>query len=156
MFAFPISQAWALCDRGPQRPAVTTGDDRIKLIADALCLRLKYPSNGNAMAVADTILGTIQDAGCGQQISSRAGMSAGTPLDLRVDCYAGHRGEETPLRFSFDGRNIEVIEVLDAWLTPDHRYFKVRGDDGTCYILRNDVPAGRWELTMFDRTGAIG
>jgi hypothetical protein len=49
-----------------------------------------------------------------------------------------------------------VAEVLDAWLAPDHRYFKVRGDDGACCILRNDVPTGRWELAMFDRTGAIG
>jgi hypothetical protein len=49
-----------------------------------------------------------------------------------------------------------VAEVLDAWLAPDHRYFKVRGANGAYYILRNDVLTGRWELTMFDRTGAIG
>lgn len=77
-------------------------------------------------------------------------------LELRVECYAGHRGEETPRRFSSRGRTVEVVEVLDAWLAPDHRYFKVRGDNGACYILRNEMPAGRWELTMFDRTGAIG
>lgn len=81
---------------------------------------------------------------------------AKSSLEVRVECYAGHRGEETPRRLSFDGRTIEVAEVLDAWLAPDHRYFKVRGDDGACYILRNDALTGRWELTMFDRTGAIG
>jgi hypothetical protein len=53
-------------------------------------------------------------------------------------------------------RTIDVAEVLDAWLAPDHRSFKVRGDNAACYILRNDVMTGRWELTMFDRTGAIG
>jgi hypothetical protein len=77
-------------------------------------------------------------------------------FEVRVECYAGHHGEETPRRFSFDGRTTEVTEVLDAWLAPDHRYFKVRGDNGACYILRNDVLTGRWELTMFDRTGTIG
>jgi hypothetical protein len=46
--------------------------------------------------------------------------------------------------------------MLDVWLAPDHRYFKVRGDDGACYILRSDALTGRWELTMFDRSGAIG
>jgi hypothetical protein len=76
-------------------------------------------------------------------------------LEIRVECYAGHCGEETPRRFSFDGRSIEVVEVLDAWLAPDHRYFKVRCDNGAYYILRNDVMTGRWELTAFDRTGAI-
>ena len=77
-------------------------------------------------------------------------------MELTVECYAGHRGEQTPRRFRFDGRVIEVAEVLDAWLHPDHRYFKVRGEDGYCYILRNDVETNSWELTMFDRTGAIG
>jgi hypothetical protein len=82
-------------------------------------------------------------------------LSASTTLEARVECYAGHRGEETPRRLTFGARIIEVIEVLDAWLAPDHRYFKVRGDDGARYILRNDVMTGRWELTMLDRTGAI-
>jgi cupin 2 domain-containing protein len=87
---------------------------------------------------------------------ARDGINSERALLVRVECYAGHRGEETPRRFSFDGRTIQVVEVLDAWLAPDHRYFKVRGDDGTCYILRHDVSGARWELTMYDRTGAIG
>jgi len=51
-------------------------------------------------------------------------------VDLRVECYSGHRGEETPRRFYLGNRHIEVAEVIDRWLGPDHRYFKVRGDDG--------------------------
>ena len=71
-------------------------------------------------------------------------MSQEPEFSVQDECSAGHRGELTPSRFSFGGRSIEVIEVLDAWLAPDHRYFKVRGDD---YILRNDVVAARWQLT---------
>lgn len=74
---------------------------------------------------------------------------------VQVECCAGHRGELTPKRFSFGGRPIEIAEVLDAWLAPDYRYFKVRGDDGACYILRDDVVAARWQLTMYDRTGLV-
>ena len=77
-------------------------------------------------------------------------------LEIHVECYAGHRGEQTPRRLTFDDRTVEVAKVLDAWLAPDHRYFKVRGDNGACYIVRNDVGSGLWELTMYDRTGAIG
>jgi hypothetical protein len=65
-------------------------------------------------------------------------------------------GEQTPRRFSFGGRTIEVKEALDAWLGPDHRYFKLLGSDRACYILRHLVAEGRWELTMYDRTGTIG
>lgn len=70
-------------------------------------------------------------------------------LSISVDCYAGYRGEETPQRFFIGEREVRIIEVLDRWLAPEHRYFKVRGDDDSIYILRHEVAADRWELTMF-------
>jgi hypothetical protein len=71
---------------------------------------------------------------------------------LRVESYAGHRGEETPRVIYIDDRRITVSQVLDAWLAPDHRYFKLRGDDGDVYIVRHDPHADSWELTMYGRT----
>ena len=65
---------------------------------------------------------------------------------LQVECYAGHRGEQTPRRFTLGERRIEVVEVVDAWLGPDHRYFKVTGDDGFTYLLRHDVYGDDWRL----------
>ncbi len=73
-------------------------------------------------------------------------------LEVRVECYAGYRGEETPRCFFLEKRRIEVREVLDRWLAPDHRYFKLRGADGAVYILRYDEAAGYWELIFYDRT----
>ena len=70
-------------------------------------------------------------------------------LAIRVECYAGHRGDETPVRFYMGERKIEVLEVLDRWLAPDHRYFKLKADDGGVYIVRFDGATGEWELTMF-------
>lgn len=70
---------------------------------------------------------------------------------LRVECYAGHRGEETPRVLILDERRIAVARVLDRWLAPDHRYFKVEGDDGDTYIVRYSVADEQWELTMFRR-----
>ena len=85
-------------------------------------------------------------------------MWLGTPgLALPVDvvCHAGYRGEETPRRFGLSGAEIEIAEVVDRWLAPNHRYFKVRDHDGHVYILRHDDAAERWELTFF-RRGAQG
>jgi hypothetical protein len=73
--------------------------------------------------------------------------------ELQVSCYAGYRGEETPRRFVLGERAVEVDEVLDQWLAPDHRYFKCRGSDGNVYILRHDVLHDRWELTLFAGDG---
>jgi hypothetical protein len=74
-------------------------------------------------------------------------------LLLSVECHAGYRGEQSPRRFRLGGRVVEVAEELDRWLAPDHRYFKVRGDDGDVYILRHAPEADRWELTLYARGG---
>lgn len=72
-------------------------------------------------------------------------------LAVRVECYAGHRGEQEPRRLFVGERGIEVEEILDRWLAPDHRYFKLRGDDGGIYILRHDGVQDRWELAVYER-----
>jgi hypothetical protein len=74
-----------------------------------------------------------------------------TPFEVRVACYAGHRGEEEPRRIWFDHRCVDVAEILDRWLSPDHRYFKLRGVDGCVYIVRHDEGSGCWVLTYFAR-----
>ena len=70
-------------------------------------------------------------------------------LTVGVECYAGHRGEETPRTLILGRRRIDVAEVVDAWLAPDYRYFKLRGDDGNTYLVRHDERSTTWELTMF-------
>ncbi len=77
-------------------------------------------------------------------------------IGIRVECYAGYRDEETPRRFFLGSRAVEVVAVVDRWLAPDHRYFKVKGSDGATYILRHDMAQRRWELTMFERHGGSG
>ena len=70
-------------------------------------------------------------------------------LSIRVECYAGHRGEQTPRTLILGDRRIAVADVVDAWLAPDHRYFKLRGGDGCTYLVRHDERSDTWELTMF-------
>lgn len=76
-------------------------------------------------------------------------MSEQRLLNVNVECYAGHRGEQTPRTLVLGDRRIAVVEVLDAWLAPDHRYFKLRGADGDTYLVRHDERSDIWELTMF-------
>jgi hypothetical protein len=72
-------------------------------------------------------------------------------LAIRVACYSGHRGEQEPRSFELGRRRIAVDEILDRWLAPDHRYFKVRGQDGGVYLMRHDPSSGDWELTVVER-----
>jgi hypothetical protein len=69
---------------------------------------------------------------------------------VRVECYAGHRAEESPRRFFIGKREIKVVEIIDRWLDPAHSHFKVRGDDGGIYILRYDQDTDAWEIILFN------
>ncbi len=71
-------------------------------------------------------------------------------MKIQVECYSGYRGEEIPQRLTLGEREVEVTEVLDRWLAPDHRYFKILGDDGSEYILRHDMTSLDWELILFE------
>ena len=70
-------------------------------------------------------------------------------IEIKVECYAGYRGEETPRSIRFKTRKIEVKKILDRWLDPDHRYFKVLGDDEGVYIIRQDMNTWIWGLTFY-------
>jgi hypothetical protein len=70
-------------------------------------------------------------------------------IEIKVECYAGYRGEETPRIIRFESRKIEVKKLLDCWLDPDHRYFKILGDDDGIYIIRHDTNTWVWELTYY-------
>ncbi len=75
------------------------------------------------------------------------------PDVVRVECYAGYRGEQEPRRFISSGVAVEVVEVVDRWQGPDHRSFKVRGSDGTVHLLRHDEVSEFWERVPTVRLG---
>jgi uncharacterized protein (UPF0128 family) len=72
-------------------------------------------------------------------------------MKLDVECYAGRKADERPLRFRMEGKQYQVEEVLDQWYDPDGILYKVRADDGNLYILRQQTstPEGSWDLVSF-------
>lgn len=73
---------------------------------------------------------------------------------VKVECYAGHKGEERPLRVLFGGRAEEVRIVEDRWYSPGATYFRVVVESGDRYILRRDDAQDVWTLEGF--RGAAG
>lgn len=65
-----------------------------------------------------------------------------------VECYAGYRGEETPRAFRSGETHVVVEEVLERWLSPSHRGFRVRGSDGCHYLLSQHTLSGAWRLGL--------
>jgi len=68
---------------------------------------------------------------------------------LRVECYAGRKADERPVRFRLAEREYMVEEVLDQWSAPDDAFFKVRADDGNLYMLRRNTSTDEWHLESF-------
>lgn len=72
-------------------------------------------------------------------------------MKITVRCYSGHRVDETPRSILFDSLVVEVKEVQDRWISTDHRYFKVIGDDDATYIIRQDMISYDWKLTYYQQ-----
>ena len=69
--------------------------------------------------------------------------------EMRVECYAGYRADQRPIRFTLRGRTFEIMEVQDQWYSPDAIYFRVRTQDGDYFVLRHDEPQDVWSLNAF-------
>lgn len=74
-------------------------------------------------------------------------------MPIQVESHAGFKADETPRRFVWEGRIIEVLEVLDRWFQvesqpewPRADYFKVRGADQHEYLLKHDLESDEWFL----------
>lgn len=67
-------------------------------------------------------------------------------MRIEVECYSGYRAEERPRLLLIDGRSVEAADIVDRWRTPEHRYFKVLGNDGRLYLIRHPVAGNGWEL----------
>jgi hypothetical protein len=76
-------------------------------------------------------------------------------MRIRVEFRADDHGVAIPRRVHVDERQIEVLELVDRWFGLDYCYIKVRGHDGSVYILRLDETQAEWELTMFQRAQVL-
>jgi hypothetical protein len=70
-------------------------------------------------------------------------------MKLRVQCYAGQKADERPVRFQLLDRDYMVEEIVDRWYGPEDEFYKVRADDGNLYILRHSQTEQDWSLESF-------
>ncbi|MFO7277343.1 MAG: hypothetical protein DIU56_009945 [Pseudomonadota bacterium] len=75
-------------------------------------------------------------------------------MRLRVECYAGYRGEQEPLAFWLGERRLAVQDISDRWFAPAQRWFRVSAEDGNSYVLRHDESSGLWEIAAYTFGGS--
>jgi hypothetical protein len=74
-------------------------------------------------------------------------------IPIKVESRAESKADETPRRFIWETREIEVEEILDRWHQVESKpewpradYFKVRGADRHDYLLKHDLESDEWYL----------
>lgn len=72
---------------------------------------------------------------------------------LRVECYAGYRGDERPLRLQIGEHMVEIIEIEDRWYSPGATFFRVLLTNGERYVLRREDAQDTWTLEAFRSPG---
>lgn len=70
-------------------------------------------------------------------------------MRVEVDCYAGYKGDERPLRLRLGEETLDVEEVQDRWYSPGETYFRVRLKSGDVYVLRHLEAQDVWSLEGF-------
>jgi hypothetical protein len=72
---------------------------------------------------------------------------------VKVECYAGYKGEERPVRVLLGERAEEVRIVEDQWYSPGATYFRVVVESGGRYILRREDAQDLWTLEGYREAG---
>ena len=68
---------------------------------------------------------------------------------LHVECYAGYKGDERPVRLQLRGEMVQIAEVEDRWYSPGATYFRVLLGNGERYVLRREDAQDLWTLEAF-------
>jgi len=65
---------------------------------------------------------------------------------VEVECYAGYRADERPMRLKLGKQTLEIVEVEDRWYSPGETYFRVRVEGGDRYVLKHLKMQDVWSL----------
>lgn len=72
---------------------------------------------------------------------------------IQVECYSGHKVNERPIAFTYQGNRWEIKEIIDRWyeggpdpIRPEVNYFKVKTTGGKIFVLRYLSLFDSWSL----------
>ncbi len=68
---------------------------------------------------------------------------------IEVQCYAGHKADERPLRLKLHDQFVEIVAIEDRWYSPGLQFFRVRVPNGDRYILCQQEAQDVWTLEAF-------
>jgi len=70
---------------------------------------------------------------------------------LIVECERDPERGKIPVRFGQTDRMRKVVELIDRWEGDEEIYFRVRTEDASIYILKQNRVSGAWQIHFFRR-----
>jgi hypothetical protein len=86
-------------------------------------------------------------------VGTPAGVLRSLVTKFAVECEHDPKRGEIPARFGWPGRMRQVVELIDRWDGDEDVYFRVRTEDASTYILRQNRDSGVWQIHFFRRGG---
>ena len=74
-------------------------------------------------------------------------------MTVEVQCYAGRKADERPVRFRVGDRDYMVEEIVEQWYGPDASFYKVGADDHSLCLLRHKMSTDVWEVESIRKVG---
>jgi hypothetical protein len=68
---------------------------------------------------------------------------------VHVECYAGYKGDERPMKLQIGIDMVEVADVEDRWYSPGTTFFRVLLANGERYVVRREDAQDVWTLEAF-------
>jgi hypothetical protein len=66
-----------------------------------------------------------------------------------VECEHDPKRGDIPVRFGWADQMRQVVELIDRWEGDEDIYFRVRTEDDSIYILRQNRVSGEWQIHFF-------
>jgi hypothetical protein len=69
-------------------------------------------------------------------------------MDHRVECRSDFEYAQQPVALYWQGKRLQVSQVLGAWRTPQGKRFFVRSEDGQQFELTYDEASDQWVISQ--------
>jgi len=66
----------------------------------------------------------------------------------RVECRSDHEYAQRPVAFYWQGKRLEIVEVLAHWRIPEGYSFRVRNEVYGIFELNYDIDTDEWSINQ--------
>jgi putative sterol carrier protein len=63
-----------------------------------------------------------------------------------VECHSGFTYADRPLALTWEGRRLEITQILAEWRTPEKNNFRVRTTEGRVFELAYNQSIDEWQI----------